>query len=68
MKEFLVSKFYCSKCGEILTIERTTAETRSPYIAGEPTGADMVEIGIKVRPCFKCMQMLIELTKEIKEK
>ncbi len=53
MRKFLITKFVCSVCGEILNIE-DSAQEYSAHCEGEPTGAEKVENMIKVEPCNNC--------------
>lgn len=45
MREFLITKFVCSKCGNNLKLTYNTPKGAGRYAEGEPTGAAMVELG-----------------------
>lgn len=57
MREFLVTKLYCSVCGgglevchpndEVAPIQRTNS-------AGAPSGAYVSELAVSVQPCRNC--------------
>lgn len=57
MREFLITKLYCSVCGtslevchpndEVAPIQRTNSE-------GAPSGAYVSELAVSVRPCRNC--------------
>lgn len=51
IREFLVTKFICAKCGANLRIEKSSGERCTKFAEGEPTGAAMVELSVFVHPC-----------------
>ena len=53
-RQFLVTKFACSKCGNVLSLSYKEANPLSTYVAGEPTGIDMVQDIISIDPCETC--------------
>lgn len=61
MREFLITKFVCSKCGSNLQMTYDVPKAAGRHAAGEPTGADMVQQIVAIEPCEKCMQPLEEL-------
>lgn len=50
MRNFLVTKILCAKCGTPLALEYV-GQKSSAYCNGEPTGAAMVDIQVKAFPC-----------------
>lgn len=54
MREFLVTKFVCAKCGGNLSLSYDVPKNAGQCAKGEPTGADMVEKLVAVEPC-KCL-------------
>jgi hypothetical protein len=61
MREFLVTKFVCSKCGSNLHLTHDVPIGAGKYANGEPTGAAMVQQLIAVEPCAACMRPLEEM-------
>jgi len=55
MREFLITKFVCSKCGSNLKLTYELPKGSSQHTDGEPTGAAMVEQRIAIEPC-QCVQ------------
>lgn len=56
-RRFLLQKFVCYECGSVLTISKKTERyIEDTFCTGEPTGADMVESVVMVRPCKKCLE------------
>ena len=55
MRTHLVTKFCCAGCGNLLSADYKTASS-SPYSAGEPTGADMVQVVVSIAPCPRCFE------------
>lgn len=51
MREFLVTKFVCTKCGKNLELTYNTPEGAGKYAEGEPTGATMVQQVVAIEPC-----------------
>jgi len=64
MRPFLVTKFFCSKCGAALGVEYgkdAEAKPRDSHDPGidyirEPTGADMVYTTVLIKPCHNCLK------------
>lgn len=50
-RQFLIQKFICSKCGELLELDPSATPHWGPYADSEPTGASKVESVIMVHPC-----------------
>jgi len=61
MREFLITKFVCAKCGTNLQLTYNTPKVGSFHSEGEPTGALMVENRIALEPCETCMKPLEEM-------
>ena len=61
MREFLITKFVCAKCGSNLHLTYDVPKVVGQYADGEPTGADMVLHIVAIEPCEKCMKPLEEL-------
>lgn len=55
-REFLITKFVCAKCGDVLEIERAPTTERARHCDGEPTGAAMVASTIVIEPCKRCAE------------
>ena len=56
MREFIVTKLLCAKCGKPLqvTYKPKDVSTSNTCVDGEPTGADKVEMFVYVMPCQNC--------------
>lgn len=63
MRQFLVSKFACSECGTLLSIESGKS---SNYAEGQPTGSEMVESVVLVEPCSTCLRPMREMKEAVK--
>lgn len=61
MRQFLITKMVCAKCGNNLQLTYDVPKGDGRYADGEPTGAHMVEQKVAVEPCQKCMAPLEEL-------
>ena len=61
MREFLVTKFVCAKCGTNLQLTYDMPKVGSFHSDGEPTGAFMVENRIALEPCENCMKPLEDI-------
>lgn len=61
MRQFLITKMVCAKCGSNLQLTYDTTKGAGRYADGEPTGADMVQQIVAVEPCHKCMAPLNEM-------
>jgi hypothetical protein len=59
MRQFLITKFVCSKCGENLELTYDVPKNAGSHASGEPTGADKVEQLIAIEPC-RCVTREIE--------
>lgn len=64
MREFLVTKLVCSKCGNNLQLSTDRPKT-TRCATGEPTGADMVELAVAVEPCPVCMGPLEQMRRAV---
>lgn len=64
MREFLITKLVCSKCGNNLTMTNERPQT-TRCATGEPTGADMVELAVMVEPCSVCMEPLTRMKRAV---
>lgn len=51
MREFLITKIVCSKCGSNLQLTYDTPKGAGRHADGEPTGAAMVQQVVAVEPC-----------------
>lgn len=61
MREFLVTKLVCAKCGSNLQLTYDAPKGAGDYSEGEPTGAVMVEQLVAVEPCRRCLKPLEDL-------
>jgi hypothetical protein len=61
VRQFLITKMVCAKCGSNLQLTYDAPKGAGRYADGEPTGADMVQHVVAVEPCEKCMAPLEEL-------
>jgi len=66
MRQFLVTKFCCSKCGENLTLSYEAPKGAGRYADGEPTGAEMVNQVVAIEPCKNCFAPLEEMRRAAK--
>ncbi len=55
MRPYLVTKFYCSKCGGGLDLTYDAPKTLD-HVSDGITGGDKVELKVFVEPCRKCMK------------
>lgn len=59
-REFLLTKFICSNCGNVLELELENNKHRTPIHAnGEPTGSMVVQNHVFIKPCG-CMTRPVE--------
>lgn len=65
MREFLVTKFVCARCGSKLAITYNVPKGSGQYLENEPTGAHMVEQLVAVEPCESCAKPMEELRKAV---
>lgn len=63
MREFLITKFVCSKCGNNLQLTYDPPKGAGRYADGEPTGAAMVQQVevVVVEPCQCATRPLEEM-------
>lgn len=61
MREFLITKMVCAKCGSNLQLTYDAPKGAGRYADGEPTGAATVQQVVAVEPCQKCLAPLEEL-------
>jgi hypothetical protein len=61
MREFLITKLVCSRCGDNLQLTYGAQKLISKHAVGEPTGAEMVELRVAVEPC-QCVSRPLEDT------
>lgn len=57
MREFLITKLYCSVCGaglEVCSPGEEKAEHHRTNSPGAPSGAYVSEFGVSVKPCRNC--------------
>jgi hypothetical protein len=66
MREFLVTKMVCSKCGSNLELTYDMPKVAIKYADGEPSGAAMVQMRVAVEPCKHCMGPMDEMRKAAK--
>lgn len=66
MREFLITKFVCSKCGENLELTYDTPKCAGRHAAGEPTGAAMVQQVVVIEPCDCMTRPLDEMRRAAK--
>lgn len=64
MREFLVTKLVCAKCGNKLSLSTDRPKT-TRHAEGEPTGADMLELAVAVEPCEVCMEPLERMRRAV---
>jgi hypothetical protein len=65
MRQFLITKFVCSKCKNILEI--CNEDNLSTYTSGEPTGCETVVKYIGIAPCSCSSKKYEKLGSAIKE-
>lgn len=61
MRQFLVTKLVCSKCGENMNMTYDLPTNSRHYAEGEPTGAAMVEQRVAVEPCQTCARPAVAI-------
>lgn len=61
MREFLITKLVCSKCGSNLQLTYNAPKGAGRYADGEPTGAAMVQQVVAVEPCECATRPLEEM-------
>ena len=61
MREFLITKFVCSKCGNNLRLTYDAPKGAGRYADGEPTGAAMVQQTVAIEPCECATRPLEEI-------
>ncbi len=66
MREFIVTKLVCAKCGRNLTLNCDVPKNAGQYAEGDPTGADMVQSIIAVDPCQCSTRPLDEMREAVK--
>lgn len=66
MREFLITKFVCSKCGSNLQLTYDAPKGAGRYAEGEPTGAAMVQQVVAVEPCECSTRPLEEMRRAAK--
>ena len=65
MREFLVTKFVCARCGHNLKLSDHAPKGLSHHASGEPTGAAMVEQRVVIEPCRCVTQPLDDMRKAV---
>jgi len=66
MREFLITKFVCSKCGNNLQLTHDAPKGAGRYAEGEPTGAAMVQQVVAIEPCECATRPIEEMRKAAK--
>ena len=66
MRQFLITKFVCAKCGSMLELTYDIPKSAGKYAHGEPTGADMVKQYVAIEPCHQCFAPLAEMKAAVK--
>lgn len=61
MREFLITKFVCSECGNNLNLTYDIPKNAGRYAEGEPTGAARVQQLVGIEPCHVCRKPLDEI-------
>lgn len=65
-REFLITKFVCSKCGNNLQLTYDVPKNAGKYANGEPTGAAMVQQIVPIEPCECSTRPLEEMRRAAK--
>ena len=65
MREFLITKFVCAKCGDNLELTYDKPSGAVRHADGEPTGAAKVEQVVVVEPCRRCLEPLENVRRAI---
>ena len=68
MRHNLITHFYCSNCGEQLSLkteDEANAKPKPRSFAGEPTGAACIHTGFMVEPCRACIAKYTEPAKQL---
>ena len=66
MREFLITKLVCSKCGNNLNLTYDAPKGAGRYAEGEPTGAAMVQQVVAIEPCECATRPLEEMRRAVK--
>lgn len=66
MREFLVTKFVCTRCGNNLSLSYDVPKSAGKYAEGEPTGGVMVQQCVGVEPCHCVTRPAQELRNALK--
>jgi hypothetical protein len=66
MREYLVTKFVCSKCGNNLNITYDAPKISGKYAEGEPTGGIVVQQVIVIEPCECLVRPLEDMRKAVR--
>jgi hypothetical protein len=66
VRQFLVTKFVCSRCGGNLRLTYDVPASCPKHAAGEPTGADMVQQAVAIEPCECVTSRLDEVLRAVK--
>ena len=65
MREFLITKFVCSKCGSNLNLSYDEPKGAGRYADGEPTGAAMLQQVVAIDPCECIVQPFEEMRQAV---
>ena len=66
MRQYLLTKFICSICGNPLLLTHKKPEYIKDYCPGEPTGAERIESLIYIEPCKNCEQKNVNIKNALK--
>lgn len=66
MREFLITKFVCSTCGNNLRLTYDAPKGAGRYVDGEPTGSAMVQQVVAIEPCECVTRPLDEMRRAAK--
>lgn len=64
MKNSIVTKFVCSKCGRNLFVKYDSPKKSKQYTEGEPIGLEMIQQVITIEPC-KCVTGQLKLIHKV---
>jgi hypothetical protein len=66
MREFLITKFVCARCGGNLKLTYDAPKSAGRHADGEPTGAAMVQQIVVIEPCKCTTQPIDEMRRAAK--
>lgn len=66
MRPYLVTTFYCAKCGAAINLTYDKPEKSLECVSDGITGGSKVELRVFVEPCKKCLQPVEDIRHALK--